>query len=726
MRGLLVAAVVMVATGAQAQDEAPSASQRPLDDEWIVSTWHPSSTHEGHAAGGLQAASSRVPSAGTFGDPLREALLFPGVTALASGVPLPVVRGFQPATTHLFVDGLRLPWAFHLQVGPSVVPPELIDSLVLHPGVSPARYGRHLGGTFELRLDTSPSPPSERVEGPVRMENVLTLDLLNAGVITRYMPSARTHVALSVRAGYSALIGSAVASASRSDGSSVAAGMYDYLARVDHQIATGTSVRLLAIGAAEGGGVRGRPDGDTYGARMFFHRGDLRLSSSQGQHAFELAATAGLDRAGLEAGGGGVLAGDFREAVLGLRGSSRLALADQVWLELGADVERRDAVAYQTAQFQVGGDDGLSVVRQPLGTAVVAGAYAQLAVQNLAGWELEAAARLDTWGVDGGRRRWVADPRVTVQRMFHPFLAHFSGGFVHQPATSLITLPTLDVVRMRLPIQEAVKLEAGAVGAFNPWTNHPGIDVGVTAFAHPYQRLLELSPLDADFQAQVTRGPDDLDPVLAQRLRPGVGYGVELSVRRAAFVESRHWHKRITAELAYTFQQSWREDTFQRRDATGAATGDTVTAWVSSPLEVMHAGNVVVRYSDPRGWKAGVTLVARSGLPEAGGVASYTQREGSRADGTPRWVPVDPDQVGRMPWYWRLDARVSKEWNFRAWSLEAYLDVLNVAFNQETLRYTYSEFAATQDDREAGNIELRRATLKLPVLLPMIGVTARL
>lgn len=738
MKGLLVAALSLVAASAGAQDggtwvhedRVPEPMARPTprdgDPEHVGVRFSdlrtPTPELPRGFAGDHLAGEALTPPAwhdlpGTFGDPFRALMLAPGVTPLASGVPLPVIRGMQPSATHLFVDGVRIPWGFHFAVGPSVIAPDLIDRLWIHPGLAPAKYGRHVGGTVEVELDTSPSPRGLS-DAPVKLEGVTTLDLLNAGGIARYRPSGWTNVALSVRAGYSALVGSAVASGG---GAQTSAGMFDYLGHVEHRIAPGTGLRLLVIGGAEGGGRRGEPGEDVIGARLGFHRADLRLRTTVGEHSFEAGATAGLDRLGIEAGGGGVLGGDVREQLLAARVSGAFGLASSLSLEVGADLERRDAVIYQTTDFAL--TDGTpvdAVVRQPLGTALFAGVYAQLHAHDLAGWNLELASRFDTLGVQEHRRRYVVDPHVRATRSFGAVDVHGGAGFFHQTATSLLTLPALDVVRARLPLQEVAKVEAGARWALDARTQ-----VGGNLFAHPYMRMLELSPLDSDFQAQITRAPEDIDPFLAARHWPGAGYGVELMARREADLASARWFDHVALSVAYTFQQSWRQVTFDRRDLTGAFTGQRDTAWLSSPLEVVHSGNVVVGYRTAGGFKAGVTLFVRSGLPEAGGVASYTQREGTSSDGRPRWVPVDADAVGRMPWYWRLDARVSQEWNFRVWALEAYLDVLNVAFNQETLRYTYSEFAETAEDRLAGNIELRRGELRLPVLLPMIGVTAR-
>jgi len=86
---------------------------------------------------------------GTMGDPVRAVLMLPGVSTIASGVSYPIVRGSGPATTAYLIDGVQVPMLFHLFVGPSVIHPDLIRSVELHPGAPGPEYGRLLGGAVE-------------------------------------------------------------------------------------------------------------------------------------------------------------------------------------------------------------------------------------------------------------------------------------------------------------------------------------------------------------------------------------------------------------------------------------------------------------------------------------------------------------------------------------------------------------------------------------------------
>ncbi len=60
---------------------------------------------------------------GTFGDPFRAIEIMPGVTPIVSGLPFFFVRGAPPGDVGYFLDGIRVPYLFHVGAGPSVVHP---------------------------------------------------------------------------------------------------------------------------------------------------------------------------------------------------------------------------------------------------------------------------------------------------------------------------------------------------------------------------------------------------------------------------------------------------------------------------------------------------------------------------------------------------------------------------------------------------------------------------
>lgn len=89
---------------------------------------------------------------GALGDPLRAVDMMPGVTPTVSGLPLYYVRGSPPGNVGYFIDEVRVPFLYHAFLGPSVIHPELISDVTLHPGPYPARFGRYAGAIVSAEL----------------------------------------------------------------------------------------------------------------------------------------------------------------------------------------------------------------------------------------------------------------------------------------------------------------------------------------------------------------------------------------------------------------------------------------------------------------------------------------------------------------------------------------------------------------------------------------------
>jgi len=640
---------------------------------------------------------------GTFGDPLRAVTLLPGVATLASGLGYAVVRGAQPAATGYFLDGVRVPVLFHLVAAGSVIDPETVDRIDFIAGTPPASYGRFLGGI----VNASIREPDQRRAS-------VTLDLLNVGgLVQQPIPEWGTEVSISGRIAYTPFLAAVIANAMRSAPAkpTYSLQMFDYQADVEQRVGAGRA-RLLAFGSSDAAG-QFVPGGDTIAPALGFHRLDLRLRYPLGKGQLEVAGTAGLDRLQAQVGGGAVFGFDVDERVWGARASFSQPLAQSADVDLGADLEIRDSSVLQTSSFPgpvVGGVPTAPVttsVEQPVGTAVLTGAYAEGHL-SWSGWSFRPGLRFDRYELRGYPAHLALEPRLSVEGPLPAgFTLFASGGLQHQTPTTLIPAPGLDVARTRLLFQEAIKLEAGVERAL-PWR----LSARASAFFEPMTRVLELSPLDADFQQQVTTDPDAAAARVDARAVTGMAYGAELLLVRRSDSPLNGW-------ISYAFLQSLRRTPFDRLDAYGQPTGAVESADLSSPLEQQHVLNCVVEYRLPARWRIAANLHFNSGTPEAGGIASYTMREGTTPLGVPHWYPVDRDQVGRMPSFWRLDARASKRWEFAHWALDAYLDVFNIAVSQETVRFTYGESRAAN-----GTVTLTRGALKLPLIVPFLGTRA--
>src|SRR5678815_1393531 len=81
----------------------------------------------------------------------------PGVTPIISGLPFFYIRGAPPGNVGYFLDGVRVPYLFHVALGPSVIHPGMVDRVDLYPGAYPAEFGRYAGGIVTANA-TTPVP----------------------------------------------------------------------------------------------------------------------------------------------------------------------------------------------------------------------------------------------------------------------------------------------------------------------------------------------------------------------------------------------------------------------------------------------------------------------------------------------------------------------------------------------------------------------------------------
>jgi hypothetical protein len=638
-------------------------------------------------------ALTRLP--GTLGDPLRGVMLLPGVGQVASGLSQPVVRGTQPSSTGVWLDGVRLPYLGHLLVGPGVLHPALVSHVEVHRGGAPARLGRDTGGEVELQV----ARPGEG--RPVLGASV---DLLGLGAhAAAVLPGGEggTEVSAAGRLAWSPLLGATVLNLARpAEAGRLTALFYDYQARAARQLGP-AQLRVLALGAGDAAGLEGVAPGGRAG--LSFHRVDVRARLPAGPAALEAGVTLGLDR--LEGRVGGRL-GQVAEALTERSVAARLQAAlplslpvslpgPSLWLHAGADVDVRGVDVSRTSSFQPAGEGPpppvLDAVEQPLARATLAGAWAE-AVFAGGGWRVVPGLRVDAYLLQGGAQRVVAEPRLHVRReLGEAWAVRGSAGLHHQAPGYLVDVPGAEVASLRLGLQRAVQLGVGADWAppEGPWA------ASVDLFVHPLLRTVELSLLDADF---LSLQPEALAGAREAR---GLAAGAEVLVQRRL---GGGW----TGLLGYAVQR------VQRTPAAAAGTAAPV-AW---GLEQAHVLRAAAHVELGGGWSAGAGAHLNTGSPEAGaGLTTFTRVPLSDAAGE-RWVPAERGGVQRLPAFWRLDARVARQWEAGPVRWRLSLELLNASLSRETLRYDY---------RRAADGSLQRLAAPLPpVTLPHLQLEGRL
>jgi len=618
--------------------------------------------------------------AGTGGEPLRVVMLLPSVTSLASGLSYPVVRGSVPAATGFFLDGVRVPQLYHLALGPSVVHPEFVDGVDFYPANAPSTFGNLTGGV----VAASVREPRDHMH----LEG--SIDLINAAAFAEVpIPASGTTITLAGRVSYTGWL-LALASRALSRGSvSTVADFYDYQARVEQKLGN-ASLRLLAFGSSDlVGASQAEPQAMGTFLTSRFHRVDLRARVPLGPGKLEAGVTAGWEELGIYDELAGKRAGSF------LLGRFLVSARAQWWVELpqhfvlrfSGDVERQVASIDHTATI----GPGAEAVRQPDVMGVISGLSAEVS------WSPErlsvvAGLRGSSYHARGGTQLWAVEPRLSARYAATDALTIKAGaGLFHQPPTLLLNLPISDLAALKDGLQETVHLALGVEAKL--WA---GLELGLEGFFNPMTQVREKSL--GELVSGSSSYLDKSSPLA------GRSYGLEVLLRAPAKGRFFGW-------ISYSLMRSERLRNFPVFSPEGDLVG-VRQAFVPFAFDQTHTLNVVAGYQLPLGFRVSGTFHFNTGRPESGEVSSRTMSPFTDAGGTTSWRAVPLDQVARLPPFFRLDVRASKEWTLRDFMLELYFDFFNLSFSQEVYGFTYG----------ASDAGLTKQASAVPVFIPSLGL----
>lgn len=132
---------------------------------------------------------------GTFGDPVRVIQNLPGAARAPFSSGLLIIRGANPEDSGVYVDGIRIPYIYHLGGFVSVINPEMVQSVDYLPGSYGVQYGRSTGGAVDVVTKKS-SPEQSRL--------VWSTDALDSGGFYegRVGKNGEHHVAVAARRSY--------------------------------------------------------------------------------------------------------------------------------------------------------------------------------------------------------------------------------------------------------------------------------------------------------------------------------------------------------------------------------------------------------------------------------------------------------------------------------------------------------------------------------------------
>jgi TonB family protein len=586
---------------------------------------------------------------GAFGDPFRALEALPGVAPLVSGLPYFFVRGAPPGNVGYFIDGIRIPLLFHIGAGPSVIHPGLVERVDLYPGGYPAAQGDFVGGI--VAAETRPPRPEWHGEGTLRLVDA-------SAQLEGPIPGVNGSFFAAARYSYTAAVLSLISP-------SVSLGYWDYQLRADAHPNARDEFGVFAFGAFDhlGSNTGG-------GAALWdsnFHRVDLRYDrhSSAPEDRLREAVTLGYDASTLAVG-------HTHDYVLASRTEITRRVTDTVLLRAGASAELRvyeSAFAVIPIGIPPSTSFGLGLTE-----SVVAGLRQALAPHTA----LQASLHVDTVGkltrslevVPGmrvelyesrGRTRVAADPRfsgrLTVTPDLHVVVAV---GLASQSPSFLIPIPGMEPLLVG-PLQRSLQTSAG-VEIELPYAIQATASVYSTLFFKVTDPLGQF----VDVDTAVAYGAN------SYRVNPS-SIGLEISAKRRLT-------RRLGGMVSYTLSRT---------------TMDRSPLGLPTLFDHAHVLNVAMMYDFGRGFRGGLREFFSSGTP------AWTY---------PSFANEGPRQAGRLPPFFRLDARLEKRWSFGEQKhVTAVLEVQNALFAKEEI--------------EAVSCRVSGCTIG-PLTIPSLGVEA--
>jgi len=380
---------------------------------------------------------------GAFGDPFRAIESLPGVTPIFSGLPFFYVRGAPPGNVGYFLDNIRVPYLYHVALGPSVVNPAIVDRVDLYPGGYPAQYGRYAGG---IVAGETTKPKSE-------LRGEATLRIFDAGGLVEAPIGDRGSVALGGRFSFTAAVLSLLSP-------DIALRYWDYQARVSYDLSPRERVTVFAFGASDYLGEE-QSDGTTTGIfDTQFHRVDVRYDVDvSAKTRLRQAITFGYDRTAI-GGDDGFYARDF---LIGARTQILHRPHEKVLFRAGVDaiVDAYDVISKDPEQQEDRDFKDLLDKLFPPRQDIAVGFYGDAVIDVGRGIEITPGARVDLWG-SHGNTAVSADARLAMKIPVRKNLRFVSAmGLAHQTPGFVLPVPGISIGNLAGGLQESAQTSAG-------------------------------------------------------------------------------------------------------------------------------------------------------------------------------------------------------------------------------------------------------------------------
>lgn len=593
---------------------------------------------------------------GTFGDPIRVLLSFPGMARAPFIAGLLLIRGSNPDDSGVYIDGVEVPLLYHFLGGPSILNPQFLDDIDLYPGGFPARFGNSIGGVVDVNTRAT---TSDGIHGSA------DVDFLDTSVYLRAPIGKKVTFAAAARRSYvDALLPFVLPEPDPGETLVVVPVYWDYQLRFDVALDRGDKLNFLAFGSDDRLDVLATDSEDEQtfdlGTHIGFHR--IRAAyTTRLAKGWSLTMTPMLGRDVLSFAAGERSSTELTDTFVGVREQVIGRLAKHLRLDTGVDL------TYRLTTYELNipvADDVIGFGGNPQGIEVppsrftrtadiyALGLYAELA------WDLGPVRLIPGLRTDllvlSGEQRASLDPRLVARWQVAPrtvLKGHV--GLFHQP-------PQPEGLDSRygnpaLGLERAIHT---GVGLEQKISRH--IDTSVEAY------FIDRSNLAGFSQEIQTREDGTLDPLYWENQATGKTYGLEVMIKHEVTRNFYGW-------VSYTLSRS-----LQKRRPDEA---ERLTLF-----DQTHNLIGAASYRTDGGWEFGARLQLTSGRP-------YTPYLGATFDADAgEYQPLQgASRSARLPFFNQLDVRVDKSWLFKTWMIGVYLDVINVLDwdNSEATQWDY-------------------------------------
>lgn len=627
--------------------------------------------------------------AGTQGDVLKVVENMPGVARAAVGSGDVVVWGAGPNDTRVYVDSVRIPALYHFGGFRSVVHSDLVRSVELVPGAYSASYGRGLGGLITVATN-DPMSHALRASAQVDVLDASASVGVSQGDWGFAMGGRRSHL-------------DQVFSNALDENSQQYFAIpkyYDGSARAHYQVDSASSVQVGVM--ASGDEITRRVQSADPTAqreetrKLHFERVMVRYQK-EGEDGSRttLVPWFGRDRTSLVGHFGSVpveLAGE--SYLYGLRTNWAGRAAPQVTAQVGIDLEAQQSEYRRQGSMSSPAREGdARVFGQPPADQINTdtwktfnGSFAPYAEADISLFDdrthIVPGLRFEPFLASVNKRRpneaglqvgafdgdLSIQPRLSLRHRFGDFLmVKAAWGKYRQPAPAEDLSPVFGN-----PLLGAASATHYLLGAESELGAK--IHLEAAGFLSMSENLSVRNPLPS---------PSVAEALVAEG--EGRSYGVQVMLRRDLGSGFFGW-------LAYTLLRSERRLTSDH-------------PWRLFDYDQTHVLTALASYDLGRGFEVGARARVASGYPRTPVIDAFYD---ARRD---QYEPIlGPQNSTRIPYFFQLDARLSKRWKFGSNELEAYLDVLNTTNRQNPEEIVYSS-----------NYSEQKFINGLPVL-PVVGL----